>query len=731
MKIRLLTVVWGAAYVDRMMRLTVRSLMAPGNLPRLVATHKVVHEVHAPAADIDLIRSRRSFAAWARLVDVRFRPFEVGDIAAGNPMEHWRLWHRGVADARKEDTSIILVAPDQILADGALTRWVWLLDHGYDAVFCTGFQVVMETVCRALDEQFAIDQAIVLTVPELHRLALDHLHPIMIGMLRGSPRCIPHPEWHLRAVTGGGIVQRVLASHAYAFRPSRIKLSDSFCPVEKLDRVAFEPPAFVGAEPLLKQAGYFLRPSRMDDTTLSYYGVWARQFMAPVNLLESKINHLLHIGAASSTPAFQAAQRGADFFVGQLIASRAIVMLVCVLHDKGLELASRWLAAGHLHARMRRRMPLRGPVTVFVPGDDVIDRIPTDEAKRLLSDRGKSLLTVLRAHTAPGHHRLKPGSRISRLAGGNIATLAGDTYGVAENGQVRVLQGPFQIDDIEVYEIDDLLVSIALHAPRKGSRLRSIQRRMRNLADAGARRGREVLIALLRRSDRLYRTALWFWIRVWYLDALSSAENRVDPRGLAQYKQAAALRSLAALHGLVEFHAREVLGRSPYGSPLSMFVRQYNHWSSDEVIQLLLNAISADSCLSEAWLELGYARLEVENESGALEAFQQAQELSPSLPYPLGHPDVSLLAAVERAKLLERAGRADESLACLDAVASHQFAPWEYFLCRARVLVKLGRTSDALQSFAATLRWAGAKQHLAGMLPNDLADLHRASTRQR
>ena len=41
MRFHLLTVVWGAEFTDRFARFTLRSLLAPGNLPDLAAAHTV------------------------------------------------------------------------------------------------------------------------------------------------------------------------------------------------------------------------------------------------------------------------------------------------------------------------------------------------------------------------------------------------------------------------------------------------------------------------------------------------------------------------------------------------------------------------------------------------------------------------------------------------------------------------------------------------------------------
>ena len=719
MKIRIVTVVWGAALAERLTTLAMRSLMAPGNIPALAARHDVTYEIHAPASDIDRIRGHNVFAKLQRLVEVRFRPFDLADIAADNPMEHWRVWNWAVEASRRDDVAVMLAAPDQVFADGTLARWGDLLDSGKDAVFCTGFQVVLETVAPLVAARFPGDGPIAMTVADLHKLVLEHLHPIMIGMLHGSPRSVPHAEWHLRPVPGQGVVQRVLSSHAYAFRPSRIGLTDNFLPLADFDRVAFEPSSFFGAEPLLKQIGYCLRPTQPDDeAAASYDAVWADRFMEPIHLVEARIGQALHLNPGVSVEAFEVQQARADAFVTQLLRGRSIVRLANRLQRLGLALASQWLTAGLFCARLQRGVALRGPATVFVPANDVIGRLLPSEANRLLANGGSALAEAMRAHLAAGRFALKPGDRLAKAADGSIATLAGHRWSIAKDGEVRVLRGPITIDDMEVYVIDGVLAAVELAPAAPASRLRAVTSRIGGALAESWGQSKAKLAALLQRNARLYKTALAVRERVL---GGSSDVATAEPAAFVLYRRALALRACAAIDDLNAFHARTVLACSASQTALGSLTSSWTQ--AADAAALLAEAIAIDLEFAEAWLELGHARRECGDDEAANSAFSRAREAVPRIAAPLGHPDPRLLAATEFATSLLRKGQANEALAVLNSVSSMRFAPWEYFLCRARALVALERGSEALRDFGEALRWHAAERRQVGNLPKDAEEL--------
>jgi hypothetical protein len=231
LKLRVLTVVWGREFVDRFLQITLRSLASVNNLPALAARFDLVYELIAPQIDIDYIENQPIYRALAERVKFAFSPLPSGRIDTANSMSHWVLWNDAIDRARRDDVYIITVAADHIFADGALLRWAELFEQGYLAIYCPGIQVVAETIEAELARDFGKQPVVTLPRDEMIGLMFRHFHPVMLAMCRASPRWMAHPEFHLRGLAGGGIVQRIMTSHSVAFNPARIAMTENFCPM--------------------------------------------------------------------------------------------------------------------------------------------------------------------------------------------------------------------------------------------------------------------------------------------------------------------------------------------------------------------------------------------------------------------------------------------------------------------------------------------------------------------
>jgi tetratricopeptide (TPR) repeat protein len=712
MRLRVVTVLWGAEFAHRFLQLGLRSLLAPGNLPEIARAHQVSYELHAPADDIRTMQADPAFAELARIAVVRSHVLRPRDIDTGNPMSHWLVWQSAVAAARRDDSYVILVAPDHIFCRGALARWVSLFEQGFLAVFSPGFQVVAETAADELAGRFPAPAPIDLSPADMHDVMFRHLHPIKIGMVSGSPRLNPHPEWHLRALPQGGFVQKVLASHAVAFHPGRIALTDNFCPTEQFDRVAFEPSWFLGAEPLLKYVGLQLRPARMDAAAVSHYGVWADTFIEAVNLRESDLTHT-YARNAPSAPERRRQELAARFHAGQMHAGRAVIRIWRHLQEAGLYRAAQWLAAAHIHGRLRRRLLSRGPVTLFVPTDDVLDRIEGDEALRLLRGAETALRDVLRAHVAPGHQALAVGDGLA--VGGAIAMLDGRSFARGSEATVRIVGGPWQADGVTLYAIDAPLVPVRLRTADRPGRAAAARRRLRHAGRRAVRSARDLVLALGRREPRVLRLLIWLRSRTRPEDGAGAARDAgAAPEGLVHYRRAMALRALVALRELFGFQAKDVLAAAGALPPLDRLPRVAGT-ASAAIASALADAVRCSPELGAAWLELGHLRMEAGDEDGAIEAFDRARAAT--------DPSARMLASVEAAMILQRHGRHDETLAVLAAAGVPSMAPWRFHWLRARALTALGHADAALAAFERCLRWQPVETLAPAHLPRDLQAL--------
>ncbi|MGA7805242.1 fasciclin domain-containing protein [Bradyrhizobium sp.] len=525
----------------------------------------------------------------------------------------------------------------------------------------------------------------------------------------------------MRPLNGFGFTQNVLTSHAVAFRPRAIRMNENFCPVEKLDRVAFEPCLFLSLEPALKLLSLYLHPWRMDDATLSEFGAWAASYFFDVNRRESQKMHAYIVSRPIPPPQRRRAELASQFFIGQMNASRQIFRLWRLLADRGQLSAARWLAAAHVQMRLRRRLAVRLPVTIFVPEESALGLIAAEEQLRLLSGGG-ALLATLRAHVAEGRHTIARGDRLVPSDAGPIRMIDGASYAISDQGSVRVTAGPIHLDEIDVYCIDRPLVPLALRPATAADRLDILARSVRRRSGHGSRRAKSALVQLLSRNRRVFRLVADLrgeWLRKSRQGPDHIHQVDHPELALATYRRALAFRSLDALRQLYGFYRCTVLDST--GVPVAPEQRLDRPTAlGEEASALLSDVVRSWPNFAEAWLELGYARLDVAQPDAALDAFTHAALLPPTLPLGRFDPDPRIVAALEQARLLMVRDRPSDALAALEAVALTGPIPRGLHALRARLLLGAGRLTDALDTFDRCMQNDHIHQSFAGLLPRNL-----------
>jgi Flp pilus assembly protein TadD/uncharacterized surface protein with fasciclin (FAS1) repeats len=609
-------------------------------------------------------------------------------------------------------------------------RWADLFSRGNVAIFGSGVQVVAETLEEEIGRTFPEPRPIDLTIEALHDLLFRHLHPVKISMLRGSPRWMSHPEEHLRALGGQGISQNVLTSHAVAFRPRAVRMSDSFCPLQKLDRVAFEPCRYLSLEPALKHLSLYLHPWQMDDCMLSRFGGWGDHFFSPVNMLESCRTHVYSIGGGVIGAESRAAEISAAKFVAQMQASRTIFRLWRCLHEQGQYSAALWLAAAHLHARLRRRVCVRTPATVFVPCDRALARLAANGRADLLALGGRRLIDTARAHIAEGQYRLGRNDWLSPSDSGLIGTVDGSRYAVATAGVAQIVAGPFQVDDLDVYFIDRPLTQLDVRPTTSVDALRDFVRRVDLCGRRMAARVMGALRHLLERDHRLHQRAIALRIGLRRMLRKSgslpdAAATRVTEPAMRAYRLGVACRALDAMRELYDHYRTGALaGTAVVVAPAARLDRAA--LSRTSACAALEDTVRHSPHFAEAWLELGFARLAAGENVLASMAFAQASSLAPTLEQTYSDPDPRTLAATEHARLLTDAGDVAAALAVLEAAPLRPPYPWAFHHLRAQLLLKHGRVDEALECFDRCMTRDHVLPSYAGLLPRNFIALEEA-----
>ena len=780
MKIRLISTFWGDRFTDLFLRIAVRSLLARDNVPAVASRHRVSWTIYTTEESRETCRKSPIFRQLEGMLHTEFVIFAPGEIDPRNPSSHWIAWHRGVELARRNGELAFFIIADMLHATSTLSRWAELFERGYRAVWAQAQQVVADTAIKELEDRFlpGTGEPIAMSVEEVVRLTIRHLHPVRIGMFRDSRRWTRHPEVVFADVPGFGIAMRAIGSHPFCVDPSYFSMTDAFSPLDHFEAIAFEGSCGVGLEPMLKSANLYYRIARMDEDRLSSMGAWLDYFVTPADLIESQRTHRLAVRKPGDDAAFARADTALGFYVSQVRLTGAIYRLVREMRRAQCRLAAGLVATAHFAARLRRHWNVRGAVTVLVPNDAAFKGLGREWLDALVAPGSeKTLIDAVLRHVLPGQHHFVVGETLSVdvLTDGSRPTRARSPVRLS----VRVVSGPTQVDDCTIYVVDRPLLTAA---PVSGAGLRPPGRWAAHPArvttsgppfratDPPEPAGQTVR-AFVRRAKPRGRGALRLCYRALAslpggrrpADAVRAVVRRlvVDP---IERRLAAAERQDIATISTKRSRATAPVTRA--GTPPETSIEAFGDIQSARVLLVLAELMRfyrrkidecvadypplqvVESCIretgiseerltteleelvrqapgfAEAWYELGDIHLMRKNYSEALACFDRCLSGTFSIAVPPGHTGYDVLAAQSRAMALEARG---EGLAAVDTYqraigldASSGMA----HVAHGRLLRRLGRGREACAAFDAGMEGDPSAPWLAGV-PGDFTTMAR------
>lgn len=222
--IELSVVVWGG-YIETMQYNLLPSLLAPNNLPALVRMHDATLTIAAPAGEAQRLRMQPICERVRALLPVRF-----SSIPLTHPQgPHGLLAETQMgllADAALNGVGCVMLAPDIVLADGALRTVGDEAARGTNALLVAGIRADIRTAWHAL-ERFRHDGVLALAPRQLMRLLLEHLHPVTRSLIINGPqasRWPSHMYWH---IGDEGLLARCFHLHPLYVRPTTAATEDT------------------------------------------------------------------------------------------------------------------------------------------------------------------------------------------------------------------------------------------------------------------------------------------------------------------------------------------------------------------------------------------------------------------------------------------------------------------------------------------------------------------------
>ncbi len=222
-KIRLLLPVWGEQFIVQFLRVSLPTLLAPGNLPALAAALPCTFVFLTDTEGAELMREHPATAYLQSICDVEFDI--IDDLITGDNYSTTLTlaYARAVRATGDEmlDTCFFFLISDYIMADGSLANVLARIQSGHNGVFAGNFQVVEEDSKKTLFARFDSGEPSMVIAPrDLIAWALDYLHPMTLANTVNFPMyCSSHSNRLFWQVNENTLIGRFYLMHMIAIRP--------------------------------------------------------------------------------------------------------------------------------------------------------------------------------------------------------------------------------------------------------------------------------------------------------------------------------------------------------------------------------------------------------------------------------------------------------------------------------------------------------------------------------
>jgi len=218
-KVHLIMAVWGQAYIDMFLNLSLASQLSPGNLPAIGHIDGLVYKIYTTKKNEAYIRRHPAFQRLSNLVETSI--IGVDSLEGEDKFSPLMVFHnRAIDEADRENAALVFLSPDFVLADGTLSSLLRLKAEGYRAVLVLTLRLVSNTAMPDLLKRFHIsnEYALAASPRELVKASLRHLHPIERTYYWG-PEFSSFPIHAYWPVDDEGVIARCFYLHPIMINP--------------------------------------------------------------------------------------------------------------------------------------------------------------------------------------------------------------------------------------------------------------------------------------------------------------------------------------------------------------------------------------------------------------------------------------------------------------------------------------------------------------------------------
>jgi hypothetical protein len=183
LRVRFLTVIWGARYVQEFARVSVPSYLTPGNLPFVASETDLEILIMTSKDSQSTFEEEPAFARLRELCPVRYILIDDLITTGVYGVTLTLAYARGIRDSgeRQTDTHFIFMNSDFILAEGSLRTLIGKFQEGDRCIMAPSLRANSEAVLPKLAELVAEDGTLSMQPREMVRLAFDNLHPTVVA----------------------------------------------------------------------------------------------------------------------------------------------------------------------------------------------------------------------------------------------------------------------------------------------------------------------------------------------------------------------------------------------------------------------------------------------------------------------------------------------------------------------------------------------------------------------
>lgn len=213
--------VWGEAYVEKLCRVAIPSLLAPGNIPAMPNNGVSAFLIATTPEDAKSIRSKPIFRLLERHINVEFIDLpDQDELPTGDDrLGKYRLLMTGhgfAADRAMGRGCAVFMGPDAIHTDGMTKRLYEHIAAGKEAVIGFGPRVAEETIVAELADSGLLQEGEPLVVPPRLgvRLLMRHMHHDA-RVHRWTSPFFPHAPYMCAWDMKDGLLVRAFGLHPY------------------------------------------------------------------------------------------------------------------------------------------------------------------------------------------------------------------------------------------------------------------------------------------------------------------------------------------------------------------------------------------------------------------------------------------------------------------------------------------------------------------------------------